>query len=555
MTGGGFDSDLAILHEECVRNGIPSPVRFARNGRPYIRGKRHIDLCEVYGKAMIKTSVYKNKYRTLRLDDVAHALLQKGKFGESSISGANVSAMSPSIQKSYVLQDAQLVMDLLKVNNAQVIALMQAISELTGLSLEQVCHSNISKWWTKVFDDMGCIPPSAITGSGGSENGLEQGLTFDYEGGLVIEPIRGLYHNLKVVDVQSLYPSISIFYNLSFDTVNCRCCADRDDAKVPSEVIQAVDNKQYWICKRKEGAFPKKLREFKAERVRQKHLGNEVKQLGLKILLNGGYGLFGNPFFKYADVRVAELITAYGRYTLREMQRIVPAHAFAVVAGDTDSLFLDGGTDSGVSALIAECKDKLGVTVELKEVYSKFVNIKKKHYFGVLADTGQIRSVGMEGKKNDRPVWVNNTFDQFLQGFKDGNDPTLKLKAAIDDLEGGRIDPEDLKIRQKLSKDPDQYAQNYHCRKIGLQLGKRAGDIIWFFKADKGVSLESRDISVRKYKQCLFATVKDALEIMGYDANSLFDVCAGKRKVDKPRKVRRSKLGNNITDGMQRREL
>jgi DNA polymerase I len=555
MTWGSFDSDLAILHEECVRNGIPSPVGFVKNGRPYIRGKRHIDLCEVYGKAMIKMSVYKNRYRTLGLDDVARALLQKGKFGAGSISGGNVTAMPASVQKSYVLQDAQLVMDLLKVDNKQVIALMQAVSELTGLSLEQVCHSNISKWWTKVFDDMGCVPPYGITGSGKSENGLEQGFTFDYEGGLVIEPKRGLYHNLKVVDVQSLYPSISIFYNLSFDTINCRCCADRDDTKVPSGVIQAAGNKQYWICKLKEGAFPKKLREFKAERIRQKRLGNEVKQLGLKILLNGGYGLFGNLFFKYANVRVAELITAYGRYTLREMQRIAPGHGFAVVAGDTDSLFLDGGTDSGVSTLIAECKDRLGVTVELKEVYSKFVNIKKKHYFGVLADTGQIRSVGMEGKKNDRPLWVNNIFDQFLQDFKNGSDPTVKLKASITNLECGRIDPEDLKIRQRLSKDPEEYAQNHHCRKIGSQLGKRAGDVIWFFKADKGVSLDSKDISVRKYKQALFATVKDALEIMGYDANSLFDVYPSKRKINKPGSVRGSKFGNNMTDEAEQQEL
>jgi hypothetical protein len=41
---------------------------------------------------------------------------------------------------------------------------------------------------------------------------------------------------------------------------------------------------------------------FKEERVRQKKLGNGVKQLGLKILINGGYGLFGSPAFKYADL-------------------------------------------------------------------------------------------------------------------------------------------------------------------------------------------------------------------------------------------------------------
>jgi hypothetical protein len=57
-------------------------------------------------------------------------------------------------QKQYVLQDAQLAMDLSKANNGQIMSLMQAISELTGLSLEQVCHSSLSTWCTKAFGSM-----------------------------------------------------------------------------------------------------------------------------------------------------------------------------------------------------------------------------------------------------------------------------------------------------------------------------------------------------------------------------------------------------------------
>jgi len=55
-------------------------------------------------------------------------------------------------------------MDLSKANNEQIMSLMEAISELIRLSVEQVCHSNLSTWWTKVFDDMGCVPP-LVTGA------------------------------------------------------------------------------------------------------------------------------------------------------------------------------------------------------------------------------------------------------------------------------------------------------------------------------------------------------------------------------------------------------
>lgn len=60
---------------------------------------------------------------------------------------------------------------------------------------------------------------------------------------------------------------------------------------------------------------------FKAERLKQKDLGNNAKQHALKILINGGYGVFGREYSFY-DPRVAELVTAAGRYILSELQYI-----------------------------------------------------------------------------------------------------------------------------------------------------------------------------------------------------------------------------------------
>ena len=59
-----------------------------------------------------------------------------------------------------------------------------------------------------------------------------------------------------------------------------------------------------------------KLKIFRRERLEQKKLGNKAKQLALKILINGGYGVFGHTKFSYYNPMVAELITTYGRYTL-----------------------------------------------------------------------------------------------------------------------------------------------------------------------------------------------------------------------------------------------
>jgi hypothetical protein len=79
--------------------------------------------------------------------------------------------------------------------------------------------------------------------------------------------------------------------------------------KIVTALITFINKGNCWICKKKEGAFPKKLKVFRRERLEQKKLGNQAKQLALKILINGGYGVFGHTKFSYYNPMLAELIT------------------------------------------------------------------------------------------------------------------------------------------------------------------------------------------------------------------------------------------------------
>ncbi|MEP0826091.1 MAG: hypothetical protein HRF40_11455 [Nitrososphaera sp.] len=505
----GQESDLLILHERCVANGIVSPVDISSSLCPSIKGKTHIDLYRIFDKELVKSSIFENKYRSLKLEDVAQALLEKGKH--RGITGATVEGESVSTQKQYVLQDAQLALELAQVNDGQVLDLMQAISELIELDFEHVCHTGLSNWWAHVFDKMGCTRPAF-------ELQLTDGSR--YEGGLVLEPRLGNYDNVRVVDVASLYPTVAISYNISFDTVNCGCCRDVPSAKV---VLgdETIDPKGYWICQRKQGAFPSKLSGYREERLKQKKLGNKIKDRGLKILINAGYGVFAYPGFKYYDKRVAELVTAYGRYTLRHMQTLAKEYGFETCAGDTDSLFLSAGSDESLQRFIDRCQQELGVEVEHQRTFRKFLNIKKKHYIGIDSSTGQPVVKGMEGKKSDRPRWVTRTFDQLVQDFRDGVDPTINIKRAIDDLESRRVAPDDLKICVTLSKDPAEYATNTIQKRVGLHVGAKKGDVICFYKSmpngnKDAIPVNPEDISVSEYKKALFATLKDPLVILGH---------------------------------------
>src|SRR5919106_6874393 len=123
LDNDNFSSDLAVLNERCLKNGLPSPVKFTWNGKPCIDNRIHIDLCDVFRKELVRGTIFKNKFRTLKLEDISQALLGEGKYGSGAIYGANVHTVTIEEQKQYVLQDAQLVMDLSKVNDGQIMSL------------------------------------------------------------------------------------------------------------------------------------------------------------------------------------------------------------------------------------------------------------------------------------------------------------------------------------------------------------------------------------------------------------------------------------------------
>jgi DNA polymerase, archaea type len=345
-----------------------------------------------------------------------------------------------------------------------------------------------------------------------------------------------------VVDAISLYPSVAINYNISFDTVNCTCCKDDPNARIAITLgkeylddCKFINQNSCWICKQKIGAFPKKLKVFKAEGLKQKELGSNSKQLALKILINGAYGCFGFSGYSYYDPRVAELITAYGRQTLSKMRDTARNLGFEIIYGDTDSLFLYNLPDKeSLSKFMDLSYRQLDIELEIKNTYFNFILSKsKKHYLGHgVDDKGKkvLDIVGFEGNKDDRPEFVNNVFKQLVNDVAvSGTDPIPHLRYAMFDLEEVRckINLELLKISKVLSENPEDYkSQTCQASKIGKALGARKGDLIQYFYSDikktgKSWSILPADIDITKYKQILWNTVREILEIAGYPIEDL----------------------------------
>jgi DNA polymerase elongation subunit (family B) len=401
----GSDSDLIHLHNRCEANGLDSIVGFRQNNQPYLPNLTHIDLHSVFDKKIIKDAVYKGGFYNLSLNQVSKFILKEGKYKGQT--GDSFNYLSPEEKREYVLQDAELVMKLSKHDNYKVLDFMFAIAELCELDLEYVCRTNLTSWWKHVYNKM-------------LENGqcefptrqFDSSEKWNYKGGEVFKPKQGFYGKYVIVfDAKSLYPSIAILYNISFDTINCDCCRDNAECQIvnPDVLKDCKVESQYWICNKHDGALKTKLIVFRQERFRQLELGNDAKQSVLKILINGAYGVFGKDYFYFYDPRVAELITAYGRYTLLQMKALAEQSGFEAIYGDTDSIFIHLPADSIeqvknlVSGFQQLCEQNLHVGIELKCIYSKSIMSKgKKHYVGYgIDDKGKdiLDIKGMEGKK------------------------------------------------------------------------------------------------------------------------------------------------------------
>lgn len=603
----GINGDLVMLDINFRDNGIPSIIKYDKFSYiPYIKnigtGTVDIDLLKVFAKPLVKYVIYKNNYKSIKIHEVATALLGYGKLDNKS--GSAITRMSISERKAYCQHDAHLVSELVKIDNGNILKIMQVIVNHTHLKLEEVCHKGMTGIWTKILnnaisrkialvgyenfsstlrklyssnhqsyseyrsiehnfeeweleedetgdeynDDYSYNPQNMQEDGEGyptkSNHQIERKINESarkYKGAIVLEPVQGLHPDVYTFDVTSLYPTMIIKYNLSPETINCSCCKNNPIAKemCTNEVLKDcmhIPTHGYWICQRRKGLFAKILQDLTQQRVKYKDSGMGVESQGIKAIINSGYGVFGHPYFKYYDPRVAELVTAFGRHTLTMMQNIAGRMGFSILYGDTDSLFLNSVRSlEDAKKFISECRSELGVDVGHEKTFSKLILVGKKHYVGIFADIDKEPIIkGMEGIKSDRPEFIHRIFKQLIDDIKYDKNPIPKLKQGLDELNNRSVPPELLAVSLVLRKNPREYEHSCKQSRLGAKLGLHKGDTLVYYKSDikqpindskkrqqvLQITSESdnpNDISYAKYKEMLVNAVKDILEILGYD--------------------------------------
>jgi hypothetical protein len=348
-------------------------------------------------------------------------------------------------------------------------------------------------------------------------------------GALTMAPTPGIYFNTVVCDFESLYPSCIDSFNLSYETIDC------PHSECKSNKIPDV---QYNVCTKRRGFYSILVGALKELRIKlfkpaskDNSLSEEERKRAsvaakmLKLILVSSYGVTIR-IHGVACPPLAEAITGYSRYALKESWRIAEEKGLRPLYGDTDSLFLDNASNEHVEWLIKTVKERFRLDLAIEKRYNLCVLPRaKKAYFGIMQDgTPDIK--GVTPAKSNAPRFISTVFQQCVaalstvknqKGYEDAKNAIKEIaNKAMLDLRSRNVRLEDLIYSVKLFFDPDEKiadmrtaAQQYQCALQLIDAGRRLNrcDTVSFVK-----------VKPFKYKDKIFTVkpaefVKNALEI------------------------------------------
>jgi hypothetical protein len=571
-----FYSDLCHIGNNCTG---------ANNTRFSNICVRFLDVQKIFLNNVVKgflEQTYEISWRGWDLNAVAQAYINKGKFLES---GLDAEILPVDKQPDYCLRDVELCYELLQKNNFELLSILNEISQEIKLPFFETCNTNYpTKWWESKLRSIGYqrvnsdvqkwISDNMTFEEDGDGNGNGKKKGVRYLGAYVANPQVGFHKDAVSYDVSSMYPTMIDIHNISTDTVNCDCC--RDDPKlVPNEVMQLINNYvmdpknkaerqeprpwHYWICRKNGGQLSEVMNYLRERKKHYSDSGQTLKTKAIKILTNSGYGCFGHHNFQYYDPRVAELITAYGQYTIKKLEYFVGKDN--VIYGDTDSIYLASDCDE----LILEA-NRLGVQLKLERRWKiLFLLPNKKQYFGITQEGKHIQKT-LTGLKSSHPKYFNKVItkliafqESFLGEYSTAIDNVLTyVKSIFEQLSNMSLN--ELAFSQEVAKALYEYKSNGKERQIYSEILKDCGGDIELAKSrsqannvyeywkillkDEDKKAEGKSVTIHpemyqlnmdKYREELFNCIEPILEAYGMkeeELDQLWDelIDGGKKK-------------------------
>ncbi|MGH7772990.1 MAG: DNA polymerase domain-containing protein [Candidatus Binatia bacterium] len=312
------------------------------------------------------------------------------------------------------------------------------------------------------------------------------------KGGLTYRPVPGFYEEVAELDFASMYPTLMAKFNLSPETVNCGCCPD----------APRVPEAGYNICTRRKGLIPKTIEPLLRKRQQYKDKIKATKdpvvreiydrrQTAHKWCLVTTFGFLGYRNARFGKIEAHESTTAWGREMLLRAKEIAEKMGYRFIHGLTDCLWVkkEEAKREGYLELARTIEEKTGIPLSLEGVYRWISFLPSRQdarvgvparFFGVF-DTGKLKVRGLMARKHDTPKFVARAQHEMLEVLSQAEDKRdykellekkarPVLEAYLEKLMNGRMEPEELTIMKRLSRDPHDYTHGTMTAAVAHEL-------------------------------------------------------------------------------------
>jgi len=451
------DFDLRVLARRCAalrvsggigrvpgRIGFAQDSTFTRQGRADVPGRMVLDRGGLVRDAM--------RLEDYRLETVARAVLGRGKRIDASAAdaAAEISRMfreDPEALAAYNLEDARLALEIVAKEGLLDLTLERSL--LSGMQLDRVGASiaSFDQIYLPELRRRGVVAPNVLVDRPGAM----------VQGGAVLDSVPGLHCNVAVFDFKSLYPSLIRTFNLD----------PLAHARAKGDGVASIEAPNGARFSRADAILPQLLDGFLARREIAKQRGDRHADQAIKIMMNALFGVLGATACRFFDGEIANAITTFGQQTLQWTRAAFEDAGFAVLYGDTDSVFVKLSGDDADDAAHAQAEElraaveariagrvraQYGVeprlTLELEHVLERFFMPRvrsgaggsKKRYAGLAS--GELLVVGLESVRRDWPALARRLQEGLLHRVFAGEDPLPFVRDVVARVRSGELDPE-----------------------------------------------------------------------------------------------------------------
>lgn len=309
-------------------------------------------------------------------------------------------------------------------------------------------------------------------------------------GGLIYQPITGLYFEVDEMDFKAMFPTIMAKYNIGGETVNCNCCRDNFVPELRTRICQkrrGIVPQASELISKKRFAYKKLIRAAKSGEERRKYIARDAanKWCGVAI-----FGFAAHTSAKFGLISAHSAVCAYAREFILRAKEQAEDRGFRVLHIITDSLWLkkDNATDEELEQLANEIEEVTGLPIVWEDRYRwvAFLNSRvdarravPNKYFAAGREGGtKIR--GIEARRHDTPLWIENVQREVIEQLSQASTrremaalvPQLmhRITQELDRLRAGHVPFYQLTIACSLSKLPNEYKVNNLNAAVARQL-------------------------------------------------------------------------------------